>query len=194
MKAADGRGGYSRHSYHQTKQDKKQIEEVLPEIIHNPPLQIKSTEDFYITARIKNLGNSIPIIYYRFEGDKKFYKRAMRKSPSEDFQFMILGAALTGDYIEYYIQAATGSRVTASLGDESNPINVGIIAPKTSSKIMYLFVFAGVAGLVIKVLSSANKKKKQAIKTKDKTRVTKAVGKTTANKSRAKMKLSARAR
>lgn len=168
VKALDGRGGYSKHAYHQTKPAKQVIKEVLPQIIHNPPLQIKSTEDFFINAQIKKLGNGIPIIYYRFDGDTRYYKRAMRKSPSGQFQFKILGAALTGSQIDYYIEVATGSRLLASLGDESVPISVAIISPESKTAILYFVFFAGIAGLVIKIVSLSNRKKRTELVQKNK--------------------------
>ena len=193
VQAADAGRNYSSHSYHQQKQEKKVQQEILPEIIHHPPLQISSTEDFYITAEIKNLGNGIPIIYYRFDGDKNFYKRAMRKSTSsENFQFMILGAALTGKQFEYYIQVATGSRVLASLGDDKTPITVAILAPQHNSTILYLAVAAVIIGLIVKTFVSASNKSNKE-NNKEKTRVTKALNDQLTSKKK-KPQLSARSR
>ncbi len=191
VKALDGRGGYSQHSYHQTVQVKQAKKELLPEIIHNPPLQIKSTDDFFIDAQINNLGNGIPIIYYRFDGDDHYYKRAMRKSPSGNFQFKILGAALTGDQLDYYMQVATGSRILATLGDEKVPISVAIVAPQGKTTLLYFAIAAVIGILAVKVVS-ANKRRKNAELKKEKTRSTKAV----APKPRPKRKaqLSARSR
>lgn len=192
VKAIDGRGGYSQHSYDRTTSQNQNVEQQLPEIIHNPPLQIKSTEDFYINAKINNLGNGIPIIYYRFEGDNHYYKRAMRKSPTTgDFQFKILGAALTGSQLDYYIEVATGSRVLASLGSEETPISVAIIAPQSKTTILYFLMAAGAAILVVKFVSASNKKNKESL-IKDKTKVTKTVNQAAPRKRKAQ--LSARSR
>jgi len=189
VKAVDGRGGYSQHSYHQTVPENNTNKELLPEIIHNPPLQIKSTDDFFINAQINNLGNGIPIIYYRFDGDDHYYKRAMRKSPSGHFQFKILGAALTGSRLDYYMQVATGSRVLATLGTEETPISVAIIAPQSKTTLLYFAIAAGLGFGVIKLVS-ANKKRKKAELKKDKTRVTKAAAQKV--KPKRKAQLSAR--
>jgi hypothetical protein len=173
VKAADKRT-YSNHSYHQQKPKPQEVKEILPEIIHNPPLQISSTEDFFVSATINNLGIGVPIIHYRFDGDNNYYKRALRKAPSGQFQFKILSAALTGKQLEYYIEVATGSKVLATLGTDINPIKVAIIAPAHNMIMLYLAIAAAVIGLVIKLVISINNKTK-ALKEKDKTSAVKAV-------------------
>jgi hypothetical protein len=159
VKAADKRD-YSNHSYHQQKPKQQEVKEILPEIIHNPPLQISSTEDFFVSAKINNLGIGIPIIYYRFDGDKNYYKRALRKAPSGQFQFKILSAALTGKQLEYYIEVATGSKVLATLGAKVSPIKVAIIAPAHNMIMLYLAIAAGVIGLIARIVISINSKSK----------------------------------
>jgi hypothetical protein len=173
VKAADKRG-YSNHSYQQQKPKPEEVKEILPEIIHNPPLQISSTEDFFVSATINNLGIGIPIIYYRFDGDDNYYKRALRKGPSGQFQFKILSAALTGKQLEYYIEVATGSKVLATLGTDINPIKVAIIAPVHNMIMLYLAIAAGVIGLIAKLVISMNNKSKSS-KEKDKTSPVKAI-------------------
>jgi hypothetical protein len=174
VKAADTRGGYSSHSYQQPKPVQQEVKEILPEIIHNPPLQIPSDKDFFINATINNLGLGVPIIYYRFDGDDNFYKRALRKGPSGQFQFKILSAALTGKKLEYYIEVSTGSKVLATLGTDTNPIKVAIIPPAHNTVILYLAIAAGVIGVLSKLFASLNNKNK-AIKDKEKTKTVKAV-------------------
>lgn len=172
VNAADKSGGYSQHSYHQQKPAKLEIQVILPEIIHTPPLQISSTEDFFIAAQITNLETTggIPIIYYRFDGDKDYFKRALRKSNSGQFQFKILSAALTGNKIEYYIEVSTGSKVLASLGDKNTPIQVAIVGPAHNTVVLWLAIIAAAVGLLAKLVISANARSRKA-KAREKTRV-----------------------
>jgi len=167
VKAADSGHDRAEHSYDRHKQEQAAPEVLLPEIIHNPPLQISSTEDFNINAKINNIGLGIPIIYYRFDGNKNYFKRAMHGTKESNCEFKILSAALTGDQLDYYIEVATGSEVLATLGSQDNPIKVRIIAPKHNTVILYLAIGTAIAGLIARAAISSIKKAK-AIKAKEK--------------------------
>ena len=194
VKAVDGKGGYSHHSYQQQKPQKQEVQVVLPEIIHTPPLQISSTSDFLISAQITNLEKTggIPIIYYRFDGEKDYYKRAFHRVPSGRFEFKILSAALTGKKIEYYIEVATGSKVLASLGDEKVPIEVAIVGPVHNKVFLWAAIVAIVAAIVVKLVMSTTIKSYKE-KTKEKTKTVAAVNKP-GQRQRKHPQLSARSR
>ncbi|MCD6161561.1 MAG: hypothetical protein J7K40_04000 [candidate division Zixibacteria bacterium] len=138
-----GKRNMAVHSYHQKKPKPEQKKEILPEIIHNPVFEIPSSEDFNISATIKNMGLGLPVVYYRFGNDKNFFKRALSRSESGKFELEIFSAALSDDKIDYYIEVTTGSKVLANYGSKDNPVTVKIIYPNQSKKILYaaLFIF-----------------------------------------------------
>ena len=128
-----------------TKAQKKQ-QVALPEIIHNPPAEIPSTKDFRITARIKNLGLGLPVIYYRFGNDKRYFKRALKRTGDGNYEIDIMSAALTDNRISYYIAVSTGSKTLANYGSKESPVVVKIIHPKQSRNILFaILLIAGVA-------------------------------------------------
>jgi hypothetical protein len=149
VQASANTKSYSNHSYDQTGPKEEIKGPPAPEITHNPPLEIPSFQDYYITAMINNLGGGIPLIYYRFDGDKNYLRRAFRVKPSGEFEFKILSAALTGKKLDYYIEVATGSQVLASLGDKDNPMTVKIVAPVSNSIFLWVVIgLIGVAGIL----------------------------------------------
>ena len=144
---------HSKHSLHQTKpkNEKKAVE--LPENIQNPVSEIPSTEDFTISATINNIGIGMPIIQYKFGSDKNYFKRALKRTESGDYEINIFSAALTDNKIDYYIEISTGSKTLANFGSENDPVTVQIIHPKQSKSIIWVILLAVGVFVVVKVVS-----------------------------------------
>jgi hypothetical protein len=162
---------HTKHSYHQTKLVKKE-KALPPEIIHNPIYEIPSTENFNITAEIKNISLGLPIVFYRFGDDKHFFKRALKKTDSGAFSLEILSAALTDNKVDYYIELSTGSKSLANYGTKEIPVSVEIIHPTQSTSIFYAALL--VIGIIVtwkvvatqKAYYKAEKKKETQLRMK----------------------------
>ena len=146
-----GKKSLSTHSYHQKKPKQEVKKEILPVIIHNPVFEIPSSENFNISAAIKNLGLGLPIVYYRFGNDRNFFKRALARSKTGEFRLEILSAALTDDKIDYYIEVSTGSKTLANYGSKDSPVTVLITHPKQSKTIFYAALFVMGIAIIWKV-------------------------------------------